>query len=174
MQRSRIVRFASSVADPRAYLHLFRLVHYHNEHHVRQRRLLTLGEDVRISPEASFRNGQRISIGARTHVNPGCHLWAGDSSGAITIGEDCLLAPLVFVTASDYGLARDALVRTQPKVESDVVIGDDVWLGTHAIVVAGVRIGDGCVVGAGAVVTGDLPAHAIAAGVPARVVGERA
>jgi acetyltransferase-like isoleucine patch superfamily enzyme len=54
-----------------------------------------------------------------------------------------------------------------------VVIGDDVWLGVRVVVTAGVTIGEGCIVGAGAVVTKDLPPNAIAAGVPARVIGER-
>ncbi|MGV1009227.1 MAG: DapH/DapD/GlmU-related protein [Dermatophilaceae bacterium] len=62
----------------------------------------------------------------------------------------------------------------QPKRERDVIIGNDVWLGARVIVVAGVEIGDGCVVGAGAVVTRSLPQGTIAAGVPARPVGQRA
>jgi len=54
-----------------------------------------------------------------------------------------------------------------------VLIGNDVWLGARVVVTAGVTIGDGCIVGAGAIVTKDLPAESIAAGVPARVIGQR-
>jgi acetyltransferase-like isoleucine patch superfamily enzyme len=61
----------------------------------------------------------------------------------------------------------------QPKIERDIVIGDDVWLGANVVVLAGVSIGDGAVVAAGAVVTKDLPAQCIAAGVPAKVIGMR-
>lgn len=61
----------------------------------------------------------------------------------------------------------------QPKDEKDVVIGDDVWLGAQVLVMPGVTIGDGCVVGAGSVVTRDLPANSIAVGSPAKIVGER-
>jgi len=50
------------------------------------------------------------------------------------------------------------------------VIGDDVWIGAHSIVVGGVRIGSHSIIGAGAVVLGDIPAFAVAAGVPARVI----
>ena len=61
----------------------------------------------------------------------------------------------------------------QPKLERDVVIGDDVWLGARVIVVAGVEIGDGCIIGASSVVTRSIPAGSIAVGNPARVVGQR-
>jgi acetyltransferase-like isoleucine patch superfamily enzyme len=54
-----------------------------------------------------------------------------------------------------------------------VRLGNDVWLGAGVVVTAGVTVGDGCIVGAGAVVTGDLPSGCIAAGVPARVIGQR-
>jgi acetyltransferase-like isoleucine patch superfamily enzyme len=63
--------------------------------------------------------------------------------------------------------------REQPRLERDIRIGNDVWLGAGVVVTAGVTVGDGCIVGAGAVVTRDLPADCIAAGVPARVVGQR-
>ena len=54
-----------------------------------------------------------------------------------------------------------------------VVIGADAWIGAHAVVLAGVTTGDGAIVGAGAVVTKDVPAYAIVAGVPARMIGSR-
>jgi acetyltransferase-like isoleucine patch superfamily enzyme len=58
-------------------------------------------------------------------------------------------------------------------LERDVTIGADCWIGTKAVITAGVSLGDGCVIGAGAVVTHDIPAGAIAAGVPARVIRMR-
>ena len=61
----------------------------------------------------------------------------------------------------------------QPKLERDVVIGDDVWLGARVMVVAGVEIGDGCIIGASSVVTRSIPAGSIAVGHPARIVGQR-
>ena len=121
----------------------------------------------------SIAHGERVSVGARTHVNARTHLWAGPSTGRIDIGADCLLAPGVFVTASDYGIAAGQRILDQPRREQDVRIGDDCWLGTGVVVVAGVEIGDGCVVGAGAVVTRSLPPGSVAVGVPARVVAQR-
>jgi acetyltransferase-like isoleucine patch superfamily enzyme len=121
----------------------------------------------------SITHGERVRVGAGTHLNARVHLWAGPSTGRIEIGADCLLAPNVFVTAADYGTAAGARIVEQPKRERDVRIGDDCWLGTGVVVVAGVEIGDGCVVGAGAVVTRSLPPGSVAVGVPARVVARR-
>ena len=78
------------------------------------------------------------------------------------------------MTASNYGTALGTPVMDQPKIERDIVLGDDVWLGANVVVVAGVTIGSGAVVAAGAVVTKDLPENCIAAGVPAAVIGHRA
>ncbi|WFG46850.1 hypothetical protein PaSha_17405 [Pseudonocardia alni] len=61
----------------------------------------------------------------------------------------------------------------QPGRPGDVDVGDDVWIGAHAVVTAGVSIGRGAVVGAGAVVTRDVPPSAIVGGVPAKVIGHR-
>jgi acetyltransferase-like isoleucine patch superfamily enzyme len=165
--------FLASVADPRAWLHLVRLVHYYNYTHVAERRRVTLGREVKLAPNVSFANGDRIKIGDYAHVGARCSLWAGDTTGRITLGEHALLGPEVFITASNYQTTPGIPIMHQPRDEQDVIIGDDVWLGARAIVVAGVHIGDGCVVGAGAVVTRSLPPHSIAAGNPARVIGMR-
>ena len=134
---------------------------------------MRIGPGTGFAPNVSIRNGERIEIGRDCHVGERSSLWAGDSTGRIIIGNTVSLAPEVFIIASDYGFERGKPFRQQSKRERDVVIGDDVWLGVRVVVTAGVTIGDGCIVGAGAVVTKDLPPNAIAAGVPARVIGER-
>jgi acetyltransferase-like isoleucine patch superfamily enzyme len=170
---TRIRHFLASVLDPRAYLHMFRLVHYWNYAHVTPRRKARLGPGVQMSPNVSLRNGERIEIGARSHIGEYCSLWAGDGEGRIVIGEDALFGPRVYITASNYRYDTGGPVWRQPRVEADVVIGADVWLAAGVIVLSGVRIGDGCIVAAGAVVTRDLPPGAVAAGVPARIVKMR-
>jgi acetyltransferase-like isoleucine patch superfamily enzyme len=162
-----------SIVDPRSYLHALRLLHYYGYSHVQPRRKLNLGEGVRMAPNVSIVNGERIAIGARSRIGANCYLWAGDDTGRITIGAGCSLAPEVFVTASNYGLEPGVHFLDQPRDEQDVVIGKDVWLGARVFVGPGVTIGDGCVVGAGAVVTSSLPPNSIAVGVPARVVRTR-
>jgi len=165
---------ARSLLDVRTYLHAFRLAHFSSYSHVRQVRRLQLGEGVSMAPNVSFRNAERISIGAGSHLGEHSVIWAGNSTGRVVIGEKCLFAPNVTVTASNYGIVQgDVAIMDQPKDERDVVIGDGAWLGANVVVLAGVTIGEGAVVAAGAVVTKDLPAQCIAGGVPAKVIGTR-
>lgn len=170
---SKVLNAAWSILDPRNYLHGLRMIHYLGYSHVRERRNLTVGKGTGISPNVSFRNGERIVMGRDCHIGERCYLWAGDSTGRIILGDFVSIAPEVFITASDYKFEAGKPFRQQPKNERDIRIGNDVWLGAQVVVVAGVSIGDGCIVGAGAVVTKDLPAGSIAAGVPAKVIGKR-
>jgi len=163
----------STVLDPMTYFQVVRLLHYYAYSHVRPRRRVTLGDGATLAPNVSLRNGERITIGARTQIGERVYLWAGDESGRITIGEHCRFGPEVFITASDYGLLPDQPIAYQERQERDVVIGDDVWLGARAFVGAGVTIGSGCVVSAGSVVTKSLPENSVAVGIPARIVRRR-
>ncbi|SCM66073.1 hypothetical protein KARMA_0245 [Donghicola eburneus] len=169
----RFWRLLSGVLDPRAWLHLLRIVNHYNHTHVAPRRQLTLGAGSQISPTTSFANPERITAGRGLHLGAESTLWAGPAFGAIHIGNDVLMGPSVLVTAANYRFNDGQPVTSQAMDEADVVIGDDVWLGARALVMPGVTIGDGAIIAAGAVVTKDIPAFAIAAGVPAKVVGER-
>lgn len=169
----KLISFLASICDPRTYVHAFRILHYYGYSHVRERRKMSIGSGTGLSPNVSLRNGERITLGAASHIGERCYLWAGDSTGKILIGDHVSLAPEVFITASDYRFVTGTPFRAQPKRERDVTIGNDVWLGARVVVTAGVTIGDGCIVGAGAVVTKDLPPGSIAVGVPARVVNTR-
>lgn len=169
----RLAGFIGSILDPRSYAHVFRMIHYFGYSHVRERRQVEMGSGTRMAPNVSLRNGSRIRMGRDCHVGERCYLWAGDSTGRIDLGDFVSIAPEVFITASDYQFLPGIPFRSQPKRERDIRIGSDVWLGARVVVTAGVTIGDGCIVGAGAVVTRDLPAGCIAAGVPARVIGNR-
>ena len=170
---ARILRGLTSLFDIKVLLHPFRLLHYYRYSHVQPMRDMALGQGTRIAPNASFANGARITIGDRVRIGARTSLWAGDATGRISIGADTTFAPNCFVTAANYGLAAGTLLTEQTMEERDVVIGAGCWLGTGAVVTAGVTIGDGAVIGAGSVVTRDVPAGAIAAGVPAKLVRMR-
>ena len=112
-------------------------------------------------------DGGRLQIGHGTNVNGlGTRLLCAQE---VTIGEHCTFSWDVQVLDNDFhAITVDGVER--PSV-APVRIGDRVWVGTRAVVLKGVTIGDGAVVAAGAVVTSDVPAGTVAAGVPARVVG---
>jgi acetyltransferase-like isoleucine patch superfamily enzyme len=170
---ARAVRLLRSALDPRPWLHVLRLVHFYNYSHVAQVRRARIGAGVAMAPNVSMRSGERVEIGARSHIGAHCSLWAGSTTGRIVLGHHALLGPEVYITASNYETAPGAPIMDQARSEADVVIGNDVWLGARVIVLPGVTIGDGCVVGAGSVVTRSLAPGSIAVGVPARVIAQR-
>jgi len=105
-------------------------------------------------------------IGARSRINRGCCL---DARGRLDIGQDVSISrEVTILTASHAVNAPDFRVELRP-----VVIEDNVWIGTRAVVLPGVTLGRGSVVAAGSVVTRDVPALSMVAGVPARTVGMR-
>jgi acetyltransferase-like isoleucine patch superfamily enzyme len=163
-----------SLLNVKTYVHSLRLAHFYSYSHVQQVGKLRRGAGVSFAPNVSFRNAERITLGAGTHIGERSIIWAGNNSGQISMGEKCLLAPNVTLTASNYGTVQGTPVMDQPTIEKDIVLGSGVWLGANVVVTAGVTIGDGAIVGAGAVVTKDLPANSISGGVPARVLGWRA
>ena len=113
-----------------------------------------------------------IEIGEKTDI--GCNTIISSGAG-ISIGHSVLIGGNCYIGGGRYFSKRLTIPMMEQGVYSKgpVVIGDDVWLGTGAVVLDGVRIGQGCIVGAGAVVTKNLPAYTVAVGVPARVIQVR-
>lgn len=136
-----------------------------------RRELLTsllahIGAGAVVRPTLRCDYGFNISIGAGTFLNFDCVLL---DVAAITIGDHCQIGPRVQLLTPTHplepGPRRDGWEAAKP-----ISIGDNVWLGGGVIVCPGVSIGADTVVGAGAVVTRDLRAGVVAAGVPARVL----
>jgi acetyltransferase-like isoleucine patch superfamily enzyme len=152
---------------------MLRMMNYYYHVHVVPLKSVRRGSGCSISPDAVFSNPERIVMGNSVRIGSRCHIWAGHATGTIEIGDDCLFGPEVMVTAATYRFNEGHPVTRQKMDEDDVVIGCDVWLGTRAVVLPGSRIGDGAIIGAGALVKGEIPAMAIAVGQPARVVGMR-
>jgi maltose O-acetyltransferase len=126
----------------------------------------SIGEDSEIRPPLYVDYGSHIRIGARCFVNFG--LMAIDVA-AITIGDDVQIGPNVQLLTPTHPVEPEPR-RQKWEAARPISIADNVWLGGGAIVLPGVTIGENSVVGAGAVVTRDLPANVVAAGNPARVI----
>lgn len=193
-------RMAALAADPhkaRAYLSRMnpkgyispKAVVYHNDFHygmhtfiddraiVFQRRNggdIEFGDRVHIYRDTILETGfgGHIKIGTDASIHPRCQLNAYVSS--IEIGAGVMLAPNCGLYPYSHGLTPDMPIREQPLVsDGSIIIGDEAWLGFGVIVIAKVRIGNGAVIGAGSVVTCDVPDNAIAVGNPAKVVKNR-
>jgi maltose O-acetyltransferase len=128
----------------------------------------SLGTDAEIRPPLYCDYGYRIYVGDRTFANVG--LVALDVA-TITIGSDVQIGPRVQLLTPTHPLDAD-LRRDKWEAAEPIAIGDNAWLGGGVIVCPGVTIGANTVVGAGAVVTRNLPSGVLAVGSPARVVRE--
>lgn len=108
----------------------------------------------------------KIEIGHGTYINRYTIL---DAHRQIRIGRDVMIGPHSFITDGNHGMAAGASVKSQPMSAAPVVIEDEAWIGAHVTILPGVTIGRGAVIGAGSVVTHDIPAGAVAFGSPATV-----
>lgn len=126
----------------------------------------SVAADVEVRPPLYCDYGSQIRIGARTFVN--FNLVALDVAN-ITIGEDVQIGPNVQLLTPTHPIEPEPR-RSKIEAAEPIVIADNVWLGGGVIVCPGVSIGENTVVGAGAVVTRDLPPNVVAVGNPARVL----
>ncbi len=127
----------------------------------------SLGAHVVIHPY-----GGAVRLGEHVHVGPGSVIYG---HGGVEIGAETLLGPNCLIFSSEHDVPPlGTPIRSRADLRKPTRIGRDVWLGADVKILGGITVGDGCVVGAGAVVTHDLPPGSIAAGVPARVQGQRA
>ena len=113
----------------------------------------------------------KLSIGSHNYFNKNVKIAC---AGEIRIGNDCLFGDGAHLYDHDHD-HREAgkLMREKSLVAAPIIIGNNVWVGARAIILKGVSIGDNAVVGAGAIVTRSVPANAVAAGNPARVLKMR-
>jgi len=125
-----------------------------------------VGDGVVIKPPLFMDYGDQTTIGAGTFINSGAVIL---DVGRVTIGADVQIGPNVQILTPTHPLEPE-LRRSGAEAAEPITIGDNVWLGGGVIVCPGVTIGRDTVVGAGSVVTRDLPPGVLAVGNPARVV----
>lgn len=154
----------------REVLHAFNgSIHDRNRMETLRALLKRVAPDVWIEPPFYCEYGEHIQIGSGSYLNVNCFL---QDCASITIGESVLIGPGVQVCTASHpvqGSERVAGDRTYVTSAQPVHIGDRVWIGANVSVLGGVSIGDDAVIGAGSVVTGDIPPGVVAYGVPCRV-----
>lgn len=98
---------------------------------------------------------------------------AASGGGRIVFGDYVMVGPNSVVVAFTHGTTPSRPMVLQKTIGKDIVVQDDVWIGANCTITPGVHIGRGSIIGAGAVVTSNIPAYSIAVGAPARVIGQR-
>lgn len=132
---------------------------------------VVLGDKVQINRGAYLGAFAPVRIGDRTDINRNVSI---DARGPVTLGCDVLVGPYAQLIAYQHEFSSpERPINVQGLVTGPITIGDDVWIGAGAIVLADVTIGSGSIIGAGAVVTRSCPPYSILAGVPARIIGTR-
>ncbi|MDO6764247.1 sugar O-acetyltransferase [Agarivorans sp. 1_MG-2023] len=136
-----------------------------------------VGSNIEVCPPLTVDYGDTVFIGDDVFINTNLTLV---NSGKITIGDRVMIAPNVSLFSINHALdpeLRKTYMNQQGEREvidypAPITIGDDVWIGGHTVILAGVTVGNGSVVAAGAVVTKDVPAGVLVGGNPAKVIRE--
>ncbi len=135
---------------------------------------LHIGKDTKLWAPKQLKIGNFVYIGKHVHIEANC-----------IIGDFCLIANRVAIigrhdhdfSAVGYPVRFSPWIASQklpsPFINETAVIGDDVWVGYGATILTGVTIGKGCIIAANSVITHDVPAYTIVAGVPAKPIGKR-
>lgn len=142
-----------------------------------KKRLKFCGENVRIGNHSEI-TCENVSIGNNTYLGP--HTTILSTRANVFIGDDCMFGPNVTIISGDHrtdviGRKMNSIkdAEKRPEDDLDVIVQEDVWIGTNVTILKGVTIGAGSVIAAGSVVTKSIPEYSIAGGVPAKVIKPR-
>lgn len=127
------------------------------------------GSNVNIEKGADFGTGKGISLGDYSGIGVNCKV-----RGPLSIGENVMMGPNVNILTHSHNFDRtDIPMCKQGGYFKSVTIGNDVWIGMNTLILPGVHIGNGVIIGAGAVVTKDIPDYVVVGGVPAKIIKNR-
>ena len=133
------------------------------------KRNITIGKKTLVQTGFRFGLKHKIIIGKECRINENVYIQSA------IIGDYVLIAPNVAILASSHVYKDKSIpiIYQSETIINPVIIEDNVWIGRNVIIMPGIRIGKGAIIGAGAVVTKDVPPEAIAGGVPAKVLKYR-
>lgn len=167
--------FAFTILNNQAYIHKKAIIRFKN------RKSLLIGKQVYIGAfsiivvidDTSSPNAYKdsfLSIGANSYIGEGNNIRA--AGGQICIGSNSFISQNVSIVASNHNIKKDVPIAYQgwSKSNNYVIINDDVWIGANSVILPGVTIGIGAVIGAGSVVTKDVPEYSVVAGNPAKII----
>lgn len=148
------------------YFRIIRLFRYF----VASRIITKCEKNVNVEKGANFGTGKDIEIGDNSGLGVNCYI-----RGPLKIGKDVMMGPEVIILTNSHNFdSLDIPMNLQGNSEpKQVVIGNDVWIGSRVIILPGVKVGNGAILGAGAVVTKDVEPYAIVGGNPAKVIKYR-
>jgi len=152
--------------------------------------LVRIGASARLGLNMTIRgNGNRVEVGERCHLHGFVNVLCGQARlavgagttmvqgsiqlhepGQIEIGSDCMISSQVYISLSDIHPIYDRITGQRINPAASIHIGDHVWAGLRCMIMKGAQVGEGAILAAGAIVSGDTPSQTIVAGAPARVV----
>lgn len=163
-----IFRFMDEMSDEARRITFSLNSAYHTQEEVRDHLSRLFGHEadptLRVFPPFYTDFGKNIHTGKDVFINACCHF---QDHGGIFIGDGCQIGHNVVFATLNHFLEPDRRALTHP---APITLGRKVWIGSNSTILQGVTIGDNAVVGAGSVVTRDVPAGTVVAGVPARII----
>lgn len=145
--------------------------------YIRGKKNLEFGKNLTTGHACRFDlsgNATTLKIGESCELGDNVHIVAHKY---VEIGDNVLIASKVFISDTSHGEYRDNKFcepsvppNKRPLYSNPVIIGKNIWIGENAVILSGTTIGDGCIIGANAVITKDVPANSIVAGVPATII----
>lgn len=131
-----------------------------------------IGHNVQIYPNVTFWGNGHIEIGDNCSIGMGTVIFASDSGGVI-IGNHTHIAGQCYIIDMDHGIKADSLIEEQDNSVEKITIEDDVWISAGAKILKGSVLRNHSVIGANAVVKGEIPENGVAVGMPAKVIKYR-
>ncbi len=129
------------------------------------------GDNVLINQGCFILHADKLSVGSNVSMQPMCYI---DAAGGVSIGNDVSIAHSATILSTSHNYSGSTLpIKDQGMASSPCVIKDNIWIGAKATILCGIIIESGSVVGAGAVVTHNVEANSVIAGVPAKKIKDR-
>lgn len=137
---------------------------------------LLLGSNCEIQDNVDFRfwqpfdDSSYIEMGEKVFIGHACEFVCNTK---IIIGKNCLIASKCTINDTGHEFKSNSNINSQPITSKEIILGEDVWIGTSCVILQGVTIGKGSVVAAGSVVNKSIPPYEVWAGIPARFIKKR-